>query len=52
MSDATAALREIPETRSEPDDVCDRCGSPTLVWRKCKLICTHCQAIVKSCADL
>ena len=31
---------------------CDVCGSPTLVWRNCKLICTNCRSILKSCADL
>jgi hypothetical protein len=31
---------------------CDYCGSSALSWRKCKLICTDCQQINKSCADL
>lgn len=31
---------------------CDYCGSMTLTWRKCKLICTSCAQINKSCADL
>lgn len=31
---------------------CDYCGSTTLTWRKCKLICTSCSQINKSCADL
>jgi hypothetical protein len=33
-------------------EVCDHCGSPQLQWRKCKLICTNCHQINKSCADL
>ena len=31
---------------------CDYCGSAQLEWRKCKLICTDCRQINKSCADL
>jgi hypothetical protein len=31
---------------------CDYCGSAKLEWRKCKLICTNCRQINKSCADL
>jgi hypothetical protein len=31
---------------------CDYCGSASLEWRKCKLICTDCRQINKSCADL
>jgi hypothetical protein len=31
---------------------CDYCGSPRLEWRKCKLVCTNCRQINKSCADL
>jgi hypothetical protein len=31
---------------------CDYCGSAKLEWRKCKLICTDCRQINKSCADL
>ena len=31
---------------------CDYCGSATLEWRKCKLICASCRQINKSCADL
>jgi hypothetical protein len=31
---------------------CDYCGSLHLEWRKCKLICTDCRQITKSCADL
>ena len=36
----------------DPPDPCDICGSLRTVWRKCKLICLDCHAIVKSCADL
>ena len=52
-----------PETESVPPpeyqatvataaDGCDYCGSPRIVWRKCKLICEECNQINKSCADL
>lgn len=33
-------------------ELCDHCGAEALTWRKCKLICTACGNIVKSCADL
>jgi hypothetical protein len=33
-------------------ETCDHCGSPRLEWRKCKLICSDCRQINKSCADL
>lgn len=33
-------------------ETCDYCGATTLSWRKCKLICTSCSQINKSCADL
>jgi hypothetical protein len=33
-------------------ECCDYCASPQLEWRKCKLICTNCRQINKSCADL
>jgi len=35
-----------------PPETCDYCGAATLEWRKCKLICTTCHRINKSCADL
>jgi hypothetical protein len=35
-----------------PRETCDYCGSAQLTWRKCKLICTQCRQINKSCADL
>lgn len=33
-------------------ETCDYCGSVRLEWRKCKLICSDCRQINKSCADL
>jgi len=33
-------------------ECCDYCGSAALEWRKCKLICSTCAQINKSCADL
>ena len=50
----------VPATTPEPlvsdgaadGETCDYCGSTTLEWRKCKLICTSCAQINKSCADL
>ncbi|MBX3174313.1 MAG: hypothetical protein KF709_07860 [Gemmatimonadaceae bacterium] len=44
----TPPTDEVPTT----DETCDHCGSRTLVWRKCKLICSDCRQINKSCADL
>lgn len=50
--------RTPPSTDSTPPDgpadgeTCDYCGGPSLVWRKCKLICNDCKQINKSCADL
>jgi hypothetical protein len=54
-----------PESRDEPlaeaplvsdgpaiGESCDYCGAHTLTWRKCKLICSSCSQINKSCADL
>jgi hypothetical protein len=46
MTDATY---ERPRPEPEP---CDVCGSERTEWRKCKLICLNCNAIVKSCSDL
>jgi hypothetical protein len=45
------------EAREGPCDCshaerCDFCGSEHVEWRKCKLICTDCRQINKSCADL
>jgi hypothetical protein len=46
--------RRESETPNEtlPAESCDYCGSAGLEWRKCKLICTNCRQINKSCADL
>ena len=41
-----------PERALETAEMCDVCGSARTTWRKCKLVCLDCQAIVKSCADL
>ena len=41
-----------PPAEPAPTEVCDVCGSNTLTWRNCKLICRRCRAILKSCADL
>lgn len=35
-----------------PEEPCDVCGSLAVEWRKCKLVCTTCGTILKSCADL
>jgi hypothetical protein len=35
-----------------PPESCDICGSESVQWRSCKLICLSCRAIVRSCADL
>ena len=40
------------QNQGKAADVCDICGSDRLVWRNCKLLCTNCRSIVKSCADL
>jgi hypothetical protein len=42
----------IPDGDAAPGETCDHCGSPSLRWRKCKLICESCRQINKSCADL
>ena len=42
---------DAPNDAPSPE-TCDYCGSPRLEWRKCKLICTDCRQINKSCADL
>jgi len=43
---------EEPPREQATAEQCDYCGSSTLEWRKCKLICTNCRQINKSCADL
>ena len=40
------------EPAPETAEACDICGSARTTWRKCKLVCLDCQAIVRSCADL
>ena len=35
-----------------PGEACDVCNARALVERKCKVICTNCHSIVRSCADL
>jgi hypothetical protein len=51
--DGGAAPDRADPERAEPDpDRCDICGSDRVSWRNCKLICTNCRSIVKSCADL
>lgn len=42
----------VPADGPAPGETCDYCGSTALTWRKCKLICTSCAQINKSCADL
>lgn len=42
----------VAEHAPTAQDACEYCGSPSLVWRKCKLICSNCNQINKSCADL
>lgn len=32
-------------------EVCDVCGNPAVVWRKCKQLCLQCGTILRSCAD-
>jgi hypothetical protein len=40
------------EYQAAVQETCDYCDSRELAWRKCKLICTQCGQINKSCADL
>jgi len=40
----------VPPT--PPPPTCDICGSPRVVWRKCKLLCENCGTVLMSCADL
>jgi hypothetical protein len=48
---APGAARES-EPCAAPVESCVYCGATTLEWRKCKLICSTCRQINKSCADL
>jgi len=43
-----------PRADAPPTDVvfCDVCGSADLTWLRCKLICSHCHAILMTCGDL
>jgi hypothetical protein len=52
--DASAEpLRRVPvEAPATPAETCDLCGSESVEWRNCKLICLSCRAIVRSCSDL
>ena len=52
MSDRTPRADERPADGPAVGETCDYCGSDTLTWRKCKLICSSCLQINKSCADL
>jgi hypothetical protein len=49
---AVAPVAREDEAGVTPAEVCDYCGSASLEWRKCKLICANCRQINKSCADL
>jgi hypothetical protein len=46
------AAEALDRAVTDPVEQCDYCGSAKLEWRKCKLICTDCRQINKSCADL
>ncbi len=52
MSDAPPCGDALPSDGPAVGESCDYCGATTLTWRKCKLICTSCSQINKSCADL
>jgi hypothetical protein len=49
--DTGRQAQNAPPTAAEVES-CDYCGAVTLEWRKCKLLCTNCRQINKSCADL
>jgi hypothetical protein len=53
-SDGSAQMRQSlpPKAHVTPVDSCDLCGSESVEWRSCKLVCLSCRAIVRSCADL
>jgi hypothetical protein len=46
---ASGAPVKVP---AAPAESCDLCGSESVEWRSCKLICLSCRAIVRSCSDL
>lgn len=52
IAPAEDAPREDAPRAEATAESCDYCGSMQLAWRKCKLICTDCRQINKSCADL
>lgn len=46
-------VRRAPvEASATPAETCDLCGSESVEWRSCKLMCLSCRAIVRSCSDL
>ena len=49
---AQTTHRVSMEAPATPTETCDLCGSESVEWRSCKLICLSCRAIVRSCADL
>lgn len=50
--DMRSEQRAAPRDSERDPGICDICGVPALVWRKCKLVCENCGAINKTCADL
>jgi hypothetical protein len=52
LAPSSAHANNVDAPRTQPTESCDYCGSAQLEWRKCKLICTDCRQINKSCADL
>jgi hypothetical protein len=50
--DASAETLRRTEAPATPAETCDLCGSESVEWRSCKLICLSCRAMVRSCADL
>lgn len=50
--DASAEPLRRVEAPATPTETCDLCGSESVEWRNCKLMCLSCRAIVRSCADL
>jgi hypothetical protein len=54
VPDPVAIARSMERVADGPaaGEACDYCGATSLSWRKCKLICTSCSQINKSCADL
>src|SRR6476469_1665776 len=50
-TDRPTSSQDDQPSKPQPES-CDVCGSQRLIWRNCKLICTNCRTILKSCADL